>query len=149
MWYVIIQRILSGIFVGSLGAAAVVFVVSGIAKKREIKKLKQQAKEERKVKQKGEVQPEEQKEEEIPQIDNEDINNIKKMTLKEKIREFNIVNLIIRILFVPVFIGVIFLIAEDPLNFFEIFENPENAIKFAIFSLVIASNLYLMFQNKK
>lgn len=82
-------------------------------------------------------------------IDNEDLKNINKMTLKEKLIKFNILRTIIQIFSAILFLVVIYCIVEDPLNFFESFENVGRAQIFSIFGLVIIYNsLWIYIKNE-
>lgn len=82
-------------------------------------------------------------------IDNEDIRNRKNMTLKEKIKAFNIIGLICTIIAVPAFLGIVFLIMKDPLGIYSHFENVARAQLISIFGLVILGNGLYLFFNKK
>lgn len=83
-------------------------------------------------------------------IDNEDIQNIKKMTLSEKIKAFNIIGVILRILAVPACLGLFILMLEDPLNLFNVFVDVGSAKIIATIILAIILNaLFLFFPKNK
>lgn len=83
-------------------------------------------------------------------IDNEDIKNLRKMTIIEKIKTLNIIGVIIRILLIPAFLGIMTLIMIDPLNFFSIFENVVRAQLFTMIGITLIGNmLYLLFNQSK
>lgn len=83
-------------------------------------------------------------------VDNEDIKNRKHMTLKEKIKAFNVIGIIMRIIAIPLFIGIILFVTEDPLNFFNSFSNVGAAQILAILGLVLITNiLYIIFNKNK
>lgn len=82
-------------------------------------------------------------------IDNDAIINIKKMTFKEKIKAFNIIGIILRLLGVPAFLGLILSILGDPLKFFSLFKNESIARLIAVFLSIIGVNLVFLFIPKK
>ena len=81
-------------------------------------------------------------------IDNEDMQNIKKMTFIEKIKTFNIIGIIMRILAVPAGLGLFILLLDDPLNLFNIFTDIGTAKIVATIILVILLNALFMFFPK-
>ena len=81
-------------------------------------------------------------------IDNEDIHNINKMTLLEKIKTFNIIGIIMRILAVPAVLGVFILLFDDPMNLFNIFENVSSAKTIAGIMLTIIINIIFVSFSK-
>ena len=82
-------------------------------------------------------------------INNEDIRRVKDMSLKEKIKAFNIMGLIGSIIGIAVFFGTIFLIFEDPFEWFANFENVGRIQIFLVLGIVCALNfLFLIFKNK-
>lgn len=76
-------------------------------------------------------------------INNEDLQNINKMTLLEKLETFNVIGIIMRILAVPAILGLFILLLDDPLNLFSIFTDIGTAKIVGIIILVTVLNALL------
>lgn len=82
-------------------------------------------------------------------ISDEVIKNKNNMTLKQKIKAFNVLGIILRLLFIPAFVVTGILILEDPLHIFEIFKNKGIAQIITLFSLVFLIDIIYIKKRKK
>lgn len=77
-------------------------------------------------------------------IDNEVIENSKKMTFIEKLKAYNIINTVVEILFVILFVAAPILIDKDPLKLFKTFSNIGIFQLLSVLAIGIVASLYML-----